>query len=156
IATTKDSIIEVFGLKTDTRVIGWIHHKLNYWYRLPHAAGAAPAYLNEVAHITDLPASPLNVPPLTNDSVIIFAMAHGVYKLEFYITYPQYENDSSLPGREDGGVIPSFTDTILADCNGVLKFRIPVLPPIPKNSTIHAPHYGFKLTWLSPVTTTDI
>src|SRR5690606_26632404 len=44
IITTNDSLIAVFGLKTDNRVIGWIHNKKNYWYRLPHDAGINSNY----------------------------------------------------------------------------------------------------------------
>lgn len=156
-ATTNDSLIEVFGLKTDTRVIGWIHHKQNYWYMLPHTLDD-PAFGDNVLDIVNAIGYPdsLAIPVLNNDSVAIHNLATGAYQLSFYSTWPDYEINENSPGPEDGGVIPAFTDTVYADCSGMIKFRVPKLTPLLKATTLYAPDYGFKLTWLSPVTATDI
>ncbi|HRO41762.1 MAG TPA: T9SS type A sorting domain-containing protein [Flavipsychrobacter sp.] len=158
ITTTNDSLIEVFALKTNTRAIGWIHHKQNYWYRLPHNAGGdnTSAVAAILAHINDLGPDTTNITTFFNDSLTIESLTAGMYRLDFYSTYPQYEVNANNPGLEDGGIIPAFTDTINADCNGQIRFRIPTLRPLTTTSAPFAPDYGFKLTWISPVTVTNI
>ena len=147
ISTTNDSLIEVFGLKTENRVVGWINNKMHYWYYLPRSAGndpAAVAYVNDNLRSLNVNA----VPSLLNDSVSIERLANGPYRLDFFSAWPDHDIDAAVAGAEYGGIIPGMSDTISASCSGIIKFRIPPLVPITDISAPYAPSYGFKLTWL--------
>jgi hypothetical protein len=150
ITTTRDSLIEVLGLKTSSRAIGWVHHKMNYWYELPHKAGTdtSAESRRQLAFITDNSPHPDSIPVLNKDSMKIADLAIGRYQLSFYSTWPDYETDGTRDGGEYGGVIPDFTDTIMTSCSRTARFKIPSLRPLTSSTKIEAPDYGFKISWI--------
>jgi hypothetical protein len=144
ISTTNDSLIEVFGLKADDRVIGWVHNKRNYWYELPHFVGGDSA---TVAYLKDNCPDINNIPVLSNDSMSIAGLSEGKYQIVFYSTWPDYDVNFLYPGKEDGGVIPEFAATAVVGSTGEMKFKLPTLRAIaPDDETApYGPDYGFKV-----------
>lgn len=143
-ATTSDAALEVFALRSSARVVGWVHNRNNYWYKLPHLAGSMTnsicATLND-----NQPATPDSIPALIGKQVTILNVARsGRYRLEFFSTYPFY--DLNHDGKdEQGGVIAQFTSEVKA-ADGKLTFTVPPLRPL--GTPPYAPDYGFKATWL--------
>ncbi|MBX9851661.1 MAG: DUF5060 domain-containing protein [Cytophagaceae bacterium] len=147
ITTNDDRNIEVFALKNQNRVIGWVHNKNHYWYNLPHVAdnGQIPnpcTYLNNAATSS----YPNNITPLINKTLTISNLrCNGQYRIEWYST--QYNYDINNDGiNDDGGIIPSLTTFQIAN-NGSLTINIPNLQPIELNQKPYAPDYGFKIIY---------
>ncbi|WP_375434010.1 DUF5060 domain-containing protein [uncultured Hymenobacter sp.] len=143
--STSDAALEVFALRSPARVVGWVHNRNNYWYKLPHLAGSytSPAYC---ATLNDnQPTTPDSIPALIGGEVTVLNVTRpGRYKLEFFSTYPFY--DLNRDGKdEQGGVIAQFTSEVQA-ADGKLTFTVPPLRPL--GSPPYAPDYGFKATWL--------
>ena len=150
INTTNDKKIEIFALQSKNELIGWIHNKDNFWYNLPHFADSYPdkqQFCNSTYN-TNLPVSTNDITHLNNETIIIPNMqCDGTYKIEFYSTYPEYDNNNDNI-NDNGGIIPSLTiNNIPVHC-GELSFIAPemlalgVTPPL-------APDYGFKVTQVS-------
>ncbi|WP_022824586.1 DUF5060 domain-containing protein [Hymenobacter norwichensis] len=143
-ATTSDAALEVFALRGPARVVGWVHNRHNYWYKLPHSSG--PSSVAECADLNDnQPTTRDSVPALIGKQVTILNMKRaGRYRLEFYSTYPFY--DLTRDGKdEQGGIIKEFTTEVRA-ADGKLTFTVPPLRPLDKGP--YAPDYGFKAIWL--------
>lgn len=145
VKTTDDQKVEVFGLKSDNKIIGWIHHKGNYWYNLEHQIGPNP---------TNLPCSDLNdnqnpynpniIQPIEDFQVTLTDLCFGTYKVEFYSTYPGFDvdNDGTL---DNGGIIPAYTiNNLHTDC-GDLTFEVPDLNMLGR-TPLELPDYAFKVT----------
>ena len=145
VSTTNDSLLEVFALKTATRVIGWVRNKGNNWYTLPHHAGGDP---EDVAFITDLPKDERNVPVLEGESMEIHQLEPGRYKIDFYSAYPKYDIEPRQKGLEYGGIIPGWSRQIEVGSDGIARITIPAMRPVTQTSAPEAPDYGFKLTRL--------
>ncbi|MBD2716245.1 DUF5060 domain-containing protein [Microvirga sp. STR05] len=143
-AATSSAALEVFALRSPARVVGWVHNRHNYWYKLPHLAGSftdtSCQRLND-----NQPSTPDSIPALVGQQVTIPGMARpGRYRLEFFSTYPFYA--LSRGGRQaQGGVIAQFTTEVRA-VEGQLTFTVPPLRPL--GTPPFAPDYGFKATWL--------
>jgi hypothetical protein len=148
VMTTNDSMIQVFGLKTTDRVIGWVHNKQNYWYKLPHKAGGNPqdaAFITDNVHL--LPYEEHGPPTLDKDSMAVTGLSPGAYQLDWYSTYSEYDINPKAEGAENGGVIPGFGHILTVGDSGIAKFRIPSLRPIrAQTNAPFAPDYGFKIT----------
>lgn len=145
-ALTTHPDVEVYALRSPQRAVGWVHHRQNYWYRLPHRAGSG----NNSAYCRGLndnqPASPDSIPTLRNQQVTILSgLRPGRYRLEFFSTYPFYDvnGDRKL---DHGGLIAQFTAEARTDSAGRLSFTVPPLQPL--GTAPLAPDYGFKATWL--------
>lgn len=150
ITTSDDNDIEVFALKGETKTLGWIHSKENYWYPLPH--GGTNAYqfpcTGNTINTEDEPTTyPGLDAALTGETVTIKNMCKGTYQVDFYGTYP------SVPGvTPNMGIISGFSQSpVYVGCDGNLTFNIPFLEafqnPIPGyKGPLYAPDYGFKVT----------
>ncbi|OON66945.1 DUF5060 domain-containing protein [Hymenobacter sp. CRA2] len=144
-ARTSTPMLEVYALRSPARVVGWVHNRHNYWYKLPHSAGpkenAACNALND-----NQPSTPDSIPALVGQQVTIERRVRpGRYRLEFFSTYPFY--DVNRDGKKDqGGVIPQFTTEVRASADSALTFTVPPLRPL--GTAPYAPDYGFKATWL--------
>ncbi|WP_460574689.1 DUF5060 domain-containing protein [Hymenobacter coalescens] len=144
-ASTSHTSLEVFALRSPARVVGWVHHRENYWYRLPHRAGSGTnAAFCETLN-DNQPASPDSIPPLVGQQVTILTdVRPGRYRVEFFSTYPFYDVNRDRK-NDHGGVIPQFTTEVRA-ADGRLTFTVPPLRPL--GAAPYAPDYGFKATWL--------
>lgn len=150
ISNSNHSKIEVFGLASKEKILGWIHHKDNYWYELPHYAWPTNTNCNLLNDNMNPPISIANnnINDITNATVTIHNIScDGLYKLEFFSTYPNVDVDGDNI-NDNGGVIPSFTTFLESKC-GVLNFEIPTLKILDQSTYPLAPDYGFKLTKIS-------
>jgi hypothetical protein len=159
ISTTNDSLIEVFGLKTNDRVIGYIHNKQYYWYKLPRQTVYDDTV--EVATLDDnFTNSPgmwglgipniATIPQLNSDSASVYSLAPGHYKIQFYSAYSGRPTRFGGPDTT-GGIIDTFTlQDVAVNCDSILKFKIPPLKPIAANDSLapYAPDYGFKASYI--------
>ncbi|MBC8085609.1 MAG: DUF5060 domain-containing protein [Hymenobacter sp.] len=145
-ATTSDAALEVFALRSPARVVGWVHNRHNYWYKLPHQAGSADNNSLCAALNDNQPTTPDSIPALIGRQVTILNVARpGRYRLEFFSTYPFY--DLNHDGKdEQGGIIAQFTTEVRAS-SGKLTFTVPPLRPL--GQPPYAPDYGFKATWVA-------
>lgn len=143
-ARTSDPRLEVFALRSPARVVGWVHNRANYWYKLPHFSGPLTDSLCRLYN-DNQPSTPDSIPALVGQQVTIPNVARpGRYRLEFFSTYPFYA--LSRNGRKaQGGVIAQFTTEVRAT-EGLLTFTVPPLRPL--GTPPFAPDYGFKATWL--------
>ncbi|MBO0358129.1 DUF5060 domain-containing protein [Hymenobacter sp. BT186] len=142
--TTSDEAVEVFALRATSRIVGWVHNRHNYWYKLPHSSG--PSSAPECADLNDnQPTTRDSVPALVGKQATILNVERpGRYRLEFFSTYPFY--DITRDGKdEQGGIIREFTTEVRA-ADGKLTFTVPPLRPLGKGP--FAPDYGFKAIWL--------
>jgi hypothetical protein len=143
ITTSNDSELEVFALKTEDKILGWIHGKDNYWYNLPHAAGPtsepACSALND-----NQPSTSALISVLQNQTITINNLqCDGVYKAEFYSTYPQYDiNNDGI--KENGGLIPAFTVNNIGVHCGSVTIPLPKLQAL--GTAPYSPDYGFKIS----------
>lgn len=137
--------LEVFALQSPARVVGWVHNRHNYWYKLPHLAGSAANTAYCQALNDNQPTTPDSIPALVGQQVtILHNVRPGRYRLEFFSTYPFY--DLNGDGKDEaGGLIARFTAEVRA-AEGQLTFTVPPLRPL--GTPPFAPDYGFKVTWL--------
>ena len=147
ITTSNDEMIDVFAAKsTEGRIQGWVHHRKNYWYELPHSSGdIAVPMCNDFND--NQPSTPANVPTLTRESFTINNVAcDGMYKVDFYSTYPEYDvNGDNV--NENGGVIAPLSQSWLQAYCGTLTIPIPDLSPLQANGgSLNAPDYAFKVS----------
>ncbi|QNH63698.1 DUF5060 domain-containing protein [Hymenobacter sediminicola] len=143
-ATTSDPRLEVFALRSSARIVGWVHNRANYWYKLPHLSGPLTDSLCRLYN-DNQPSTPDSIPALVGQRVTIPNVVRpGRYRLEFFSTYPFYALGRG--GKQmQGGVIAQFTTEVRAT-EGQLTFTVPPLRPL--GTPPFAPDYGFKATWL--------
>lgn len=139
IITSADDFIEVYALQSDSKVLGWVHNKTNYFYTLPHRTNPSGPYINFFIH-----------PDINNNKWTTQAMTHvadlndrsmtisglncsGTYKIDWYST------------RGNGGIIPNLTVSNLQPTNGSIFVTIPDMRAL-SNSHSFLPDYGFKIT----------
>jgi len=145
ISTTNDESIDVFAAKSEDRIYGWVHNRTNYWYNLPHSSGNPNVYPCSTFN-DNQPSSPSNVQSQIKQTFTISNIAcDGIYKVDFYSTYPQYDidNDNIL---DDGGIIMPLSIMLHVHC-GSLTVPIPTLSPLSyTGGSLYAPDYAFKIT----------
>lgn len=145
-AATTHPDVEVYALRSPARAVGWVHHRQNYWYNLPHRAGSSANNGYCEALNDNQPARPDSIGLLVGQQVsILSGMRPGRYRLEFFSTYPFYDVNND-PRIDHGGLIPRFTSEVRADSAGRLTFMVPPLRPL--GIAPYAPDYAFKATWL--------
>lgn len=141
-------LMEAYALRSEKKVLGWVHNKTNYFYNLPHFTYSGGPYVKEYLHPDGngvLPTSGNNADQIwqteayvtdldnnDNNLTITGLNCEGVYKIEWYST------------RGNGGVIPSLTQLNLSPVNGNLTVQVPNLSAL---SFMHSdlPDYGFKI-----------
>lgn len=140
ISTTAEHDIEVYGLKSVDKVLGWIHYKKNYWAEIGYGNSCGTGVKNPY---------PGSISVLTGQTATFRNMCKGSYKIEYYSTYPDIDADGN-GDVDDGGVIATLTQTADAGCNGDLTFAIPEMDAIhngtPSTSPLRLPDYGFRIT----------
>lgn len=138
--------VEAYVLRAPARAVGWVHHRQNYWYLLPHLAGSATksAYCSSLND--NQPACPDSIRPLRDQQLTILSgLRPGRYRLEFFSTYPAYDVNGDRK-TDHGGIIPRFTAEARTDSAGRLRLTVP--PLLPLGNPPYAPDYGFRATWL--------
>lgn len=148
ITTSNDVNLEAFAIKSEDKVIGWVHYKQNYYANVRHKTGNPTVYHPQTGFI--------NPAVLTGQTMTVRNLCKGTYKVEFFNTYPGFDPDGNL-NVDDGGIIPAYTlDPIYADCEGDLVISLPNFKAIDNATITDAnngifvfPDYGFKITKLS-------
>jgi len=136
ITTTDDNDLEIFALKKEEKIIGWVHDKANYWYYLPHNISNPMC-----TYFGTSPGYPWLIPVVPPQTVTVSNLfCDGFYKIEFYNTYPD------ITGVADGAVIPSYTEDWIPAACGTLTFHLPPLGPLGNGDPLIMPDYGFKIT----------
>lgn len=142
ITTSDDNNIEVYALRSQRKVLGWVHNKTNYFYTLPHQTDPLGPYINEFIHPDingNLPSpswiqQQRYVVPLIDHNMTINGLnCAGEYQIDWYNT------------RGNGGILPQLTVTGLQPVNGSITVNIPSLLAA-SNSPDELPDYGFKIT----------
>jgi len=157
VSTTNDKKIEVYALKKDNLIVGWVHLKDNYFYNTncspvgtSMAIGCSPPYPNTPNPMpcTLFKNSPQLIPTLTNQSLTISNLkCNGRYRVEWWSCYYEYgDNNNDGVGNDNGGKIVAFTSYQYSS-NGTLIVPIPKLQA--KGTAPYAPDYGFKIFYES-------
>jgi len=133
-----DLRLEAYALHHPTRVLGWVHHRDEYWYNLPHncqtgreanymhpsPSGKLPAGYQLRRYVSNLSGATLRVPGL---------LPHATYRLEWWQTLGA------------GGPRPGCDQTVDTDADGTAVLPVPDL--VAPDAVGNAPDYAFKL-WL--------
>lgn len=131
-----DRRLEAFALRSPGRVLGWVHHRDDYWYNRPHqtdpaqrarylhpdAAGQVPATRQTVRYVTDLCGARLTVAGLPPGAR---------YRLEWWQTLGP------------GGPRPRYAYPVAADAQGEVQLPVPDL--VAADARGNGPDYAFKL-----------
>jgi hypothetical protein len=144
IHVSNNELLEVYArggsVNNQDYIIGWIHNKTNFWYNLPNWASTADCPYK-------IPADPDNVVDINTDNkdnyFEIPGMCNGIYKIEFYSTYKDYDSDKDGIDDAPGKAIPSLINYVHANC------KLRVYPPALKeltNDEVGSPDYAFKVT----------
>ena len=98
-ASTSTLDLEVFALRSPARVIGWVHNRANYWYKLPHRADSNTDPTRRL-HNDNQSSTPDSIPALVGQRVTVPRVARpGRYRLEFFSTYPFYARSRGGHGK---------------------------------------------------------
>jgi len=142
ITTSNNAAIDVFASQDQAGEIrGWVHNRSNYWFNLPHDSYGGGGFCDDPR-----PESSSNVPTLTQQTMTFSTIeCDGLYKVEFFSTYPQYDINGDAV-KENGGIITSFTQTNKEAACGALTITLPTMSPLSISGGPYAPDYGFKIT----------
>jgi hypothetical protein len=145
VTTSNNALIDVFAAQSNNKIYGWVHHRLNYWYELPHHAGGD--FADYYSMNDNQPSTTSNIPILSKHTITFNNIpCDGMYKVDFYSTYPQYDIDGDNI-LDEGGIITPFSQSWVQAYCGNLTITIPDLAPLSQDgSSIYAPDYAFKIS----------
>lgn len=142
VTTSEDGLIEVFALKNEARIMGWVHNKTHYWYNLPHDN---QGFCDTCAVNPGLATAPNTITPLRDQRLTIARVSRrGTYTVQWFYTYPGRDVDGN-GNPDDGGFLPALETTLRAS-GGQLTVPIPPLVALGTAGATSGPDYAFVIT----------
>lgn len=162
-STANNALVEVFGLKNQKAITGWVHNKTHYWYNLPHRSTPCDprtnpdcivpqclaCYVNpklsQAPGIGKPTPGPNTITPLRGQQLVIDVDCPGTYRVRWFYTQPGLDVDKNGI-LDDGGFLPALEQAAVPATNGQLTIAVPPLVALGADGPATGPDYAFFIT----------
>lgn len=144
--------IESYALKSNTKILGWVHHKDNYIRNLPRSGQFDTPECRDIYQKSPLPSPIL---PISKEEITLKKLrCNGKYKVSWWNPY-HVLSDTNVSTMAEGEIIRSgyeaFQHKIIQSEAGTLKIPVPPLHAYDMTrEDPYLPDYAYKVSLTEP------